>query len=65
MGVTHLLAPGNVSGPPTSPQRSRQQAAEDLLWIIERFANCAEMIGRSTYKALIAIFNRQCEVSEG
>jgi len=54
-----------VSGPPTSPQRSRQQAAEDLLWIIERFANCAEMIGRSTYKALIAIFNRQCEVSEG
>ena len=23
------------------------------------------MIGRSTYKALVAIFNRQCEVSEG
>ncbi|MGA2699466.1 MAG: hypothetical protein ABSH35_00005 [Isosphaeraceae bacterium] len=23
------------------------------------------MIGRSTYKALVAIFNRQCEVSKG
>ena len=23
------------------------------------------MIGRSTYKALLATFNRQCEVSEG
>jgi len=23
------------------------------------------MIGRSTYQALVAIFNRQCEVSEG
>ena len=23
------------------------------------------MIGRSTYKALVAIFNRQCEVREG
>src|SRR5271157_1461041 len=35
------------------------------LWIIERFANCADMIGRSTSKALVAIFNRQCEVREG
>ncbi len=35
------------------------------LWIIERFAPCADMIGRSTYKALVAIFNRQCEASEG
>ena len=33
-------------------QRSRQQAAEDLLWVIERFANCADMTGRSSYKAL-------------
>jgi len=46
-------------------QRSRQQAAEDLLWIIERFANCADMTDRSTYKALVTIFNQQCEVSEG
>jgi Transposase DDE domain len=46
-------------------QRSRQQAAEDLLWIIERFANCADMAGRTSYKALVTIFNQQCEVSEG
>ena len=46
-------------------QRSRQQAAEDLLWVIERFANCADMTGRSTYKALVTIFSQQCEVSAG
>ena len=45
-----------------SRQRSRQQAAEDLLWVIERFANCADMTGRSTYKALVTIFSQQCEV---
>ena len=38
-----------------SRQRSRQQAAEDLLWVIERFANCADMTGRSSYKALVTI----------
>ena len=37
----------------------------DLLWIIERFATCADTTGRPTYKALIAIFNQQCEVREG
>ncbi len=46
-------------------QRSRQQVAEDLLWIIEHFANCAGMTGRSSYKALVTIFNQQCEVREG
>jgi hypothetical protein len=48
-----------------SRQRSRQQAAEDLLWTIERFANCADMAGRTSYKALVTIFNQQCETSEG
>lgn len=46
-------------------QRSRQQAAEDLLWIIERFAKCADMTGRTSYKALATIFNQQCELSQG
>jgi Transposase DDE domain len=46
-------------------QRSRQQAAEDLLWIIERFAKCADMTGRTSYKALVTIFNQQCELSKG
>jgi hypothetical protein len=46
-------------------QRSRQQAAEDLCWIIEHFANCADMTGRSSYKALVTIFGQQCELSDG
>lgn len=46
-------------------QRSRQQAAEDLLWIIERFAKCVDMTGRTSYKALATIFNQQCELSQG
>ena len=50
-GDPAFLAPGKREWPPTSPQRSRQQATEDLPWIIERFATCADMIGRSTYKA--------------
>jgi Transposase DDE domain len=44
-------------------QRSRQQAAEDLLWTIEHFADRPEWTGRSTYKALRTIFDQQCEVS--
>ena len=64
-GDPAFLAPGKRKWPPTSPQLSRQQAAEDRPWIIERFATCADMIGRSTYKALVAIFNRQCEVRKG
>jgi hypothetical protein len=46
-------------------QRSRQQVAEDLQWIIEHFAQCAGMTGRSSYKAMVTIFSQQCEVSEG
>jgi hypothetical protein len=46
-------------------QRSRQQAAEDLCWIIRHFANCPDMTGRSSYKALVKIFGQQCELSEG
>jgi hypothetical protein len=46
-------------------QRSRQQAAEDLLWTIERFADRPDLAGRSTYKALVTIFHEQCEVVEG
>jgi Transposase DDE domain len=44
-------------------QRSRQQAAEDLLWTIEHFADRPQWTGRSTYKALVTIFGQQCEVS--
>src|SRR5271169_6113505 len=46
-------------------QRSRQQVAEDLQWIIDHFAQCADMTGRSSYKAMVTIFSQQCEVSDG
>src|SRR5208337_1052529 len=46
-------------------QRSRQQAAEDLLWVIEHFADQPTMTGRQSYKALLTIFSQQCEVIEG
>jgi hypothetical protein len=45
-------------------QRSRQQAAEDLCWIIEHFADCPDLTGGSTYKALVTIFHQQCEVTD-
>jgi hypothetical protein len=45
--------------------RSRQQAAEDLLFVIERFADCAELTNRATYKVLGTIFQQQCQVVDG
>jgi hypothetical protein len=46
-------------------KRSRQQVAEDLQWVIEHFANQADITDRSTYKVLPTIFNEQCEVVGG
>ena len=46
-------------------QRSRQQVAEDLLWVIEHFADQPTMTGRQSYKALQTIFNQQCEIVAG
>jgi hypothetical protein len=43
--------------------RYRQQAAEDLHFIITRFADRPDHTSRSTYKALITIFGQQCELS--
>jgi hypothetical protein len=42
--------------------RYRQQAAEDLHFLITRFADRADHTSRSTYKALITIFDQQCEL---
>jgi hypothetical protein len=63
-GAPALLAHGKRETPTTSQQRWRQQAAEDLPWIVELYATCADLIGRSSYNTLAAIFNRKCEVSE-
>jgi hypothetical protein len=46
-------------------QRCRQQAAEDLFWVIEHFADRPDMTARSSYKALVTIFGQQCELSRG
>ena len=43
--------------------RCRQQAAEDLRFVIDRFADHADLANRSTYKALVTIFDQQCELS--
>jgi Transposase DDE domain len=59
---SHLFAGGKDA---EARQRSRQQAAEDLLFLIEHFADRAEMTGRSSYKVLVTIFSQQCEVIEG
>jgi hypothetical protein len=42
----------------------RQQAAEDLHFVITRFADRPDHTSRSTYKALITIFGQQCELSD-
>jgi hypothetical protein len=43
--------------------RCRQQAAEDLRFIIDRFAGRGDLTSRSTYKALVTIFGQQCQLS--
>ncbi len=45
--------------------RCRQQAAEDLCFVIDRFAARGDLANRSTSKALITIFDQQCELSGG
>jgi hypothetical protein len=44
--------------------RCRQQAAEDLHFLITRFAERADLTSRSTYKALVTIFDQQCELRD-
>jgi hypothetical protein len=43
--------------------RCRQQAADDLCSLIDRFADRPDLANRSTYKALVTIFGQQCERS--
>jgi DDE family transposase len=42
--------------------RCRQQAAEDLHFVITRFADRADLTNRSTSKAPVTIFDQQCEL---
>ena len=45
--------------------RSKQQVAEDMLFVIERFADHAAIHGRTSYTSLVRIFPQQCAVVEG
>lgn len=42
--------------------RCRQRAAEDLHTLITRFAEDPTLTNRSTYKAMVIIFDQQCEL---
>lgn len=44
--------------------RYRQQAAEDLNFVITHFANRYDHTTRSTYKAMLTIFGQQCEIRD-
>ena len=46
-------------------KRLRQQAAEDLLRVVDHFAANEQLTNCSTYKALVKIFGEQCELIEG
>jgi len=43
---------------------SREQAGEDMLWLIRRFAEEAEVNSRTSFKDLVRVFEEQCEVRE-
>lgn len=42
--------------------KSRQQVAEDVRTLIDRFADHAGLRARPSYQALVKVFNEQCEV---
>ncbi len=45
--------------------RSKQQVAEDMLLIVERFADHTGINNRTSYTSLVQVFHQQCEVVEG
>jgi len=61
-GVNQLFADTNKDS--ESRRLLRQQVAEDMYYLIQRFADMDEYTGKDTYKALERIFYEQCEVHE-
>lgn len=45
--------------------RLRQQVAEDMHLLVERFANDPAMVQRTSYQSLVTIFGQQCVVESG
>jgi len=61
-GVNQLF--GDTKKDSESRRLLRQQVAEDMYYLIKRFADNGEHNNRDTYKALERIFYEQCEVQE-
>jgi len=61
-GVNQLFA--DTKKDSESRRLLRQQVAEDMYYLIQRFAEMDEHNGKDTYKALERIFYEQCEVCE-
>ena len=45
-------------------QQLRQQVAEDLLYLVSRFVDHADIVTMTTYKALQRVLEEQCDVQE-
>ena len=61
-GVNQLFA--DTKKDSESRRLLRQQVAEDMYYLIQRFADKGEYSNRDTYKAVKRIFYEQCEVHE-
>jgi hypothetical protein len=61
-GVHQLF--GAIGKDSESRRLLRQQVAEDMYFLIRRFADMAEHAGRDSYKAMERILYEQCEVHE-
>ena len=55
---------GNVKREKESRQLLKQQVAEDLYELIERFAHDEGIIHRKSYKDMVKVFEQQCEVTD-
>ncbi len=53
---------GDTAKDAQARRRLRQKVAEDMVWLLDHFADDANHCTRSTYKALCTVFEEQCEV---
>jgi hypothetical protein len=55
---------GDVKRDQESRQALKQQVAEDLYMLIERFAQSERVTNRKTYKDMVKVFEQQCELTD-
>ena len=56
---------GDVAKNADSRRKLRQEVADDMHFLVERFADNGSVNGRATYKTMVRVFEEQCEVAEG